>query len=284
MKDLRILKLRNNYLTSLKNESLASVPNLLTADFAHNVISHIQAGSFTKQTKLMSLDLSFNNITTLDDGTFERRIPRLLLDGKQYLLCLEVLDYTNFSGNKLICDNKFDWFINYVSKNQVQTTAVVGQSDVKCDAPLRYSGVPLTELNRKKANDSFTESMNTLGFGNPSMVSAGGNMIASVLPALLAGQGGGQAGGFLGAVPLLRNFPGMGFIPGEANPELDFAVERFSEPLVRIATGSKPVPGDLQQMMSTLPKLIVNIPGAGDIDLIKVVSLYKSVQQFCVLA
>lgn len=153
----------------------------------------------------------------------------------------------------------------------MQTSAVAGQSDAKCDGPLRYSGVPLTELNRRKANDTFTQSMNTLGFGDPSMTAASGNMIASVLPALLAGAGNaGQAGGFLGAVPLLRNLPGMGFIPGDVNPDLDFAVERFSEPLVRMATGSKPVPGDIQQMMSTLPKLIVNMPGAGDIDLIKV--------------
>ena len=68
----------------------------------------------------------------------------------------------------------------------------------------------------------------------------------------------------------------------DADSDLDVAVERFSEPIVRLASGTKPGPGDIRQMMSTLPILLVNIPGVGDVDLKKVCFMFVIVyNNFC---
>ena len=117
----------------------------------------------------------------------------------------------------------------------------------------------------------------------PVSTGSGSAAIASVpaadLNAALASIPSGDAAGFLSSftntLPALSNFPafsslGRGVAGATGDPKLDAAIAQFSEPIVRFVVGDRPVPSDIRQMVGTLPDLIINIPGIGNVDMTKV--------------
>uniref|UniRef100_A0A7E4WCZ6 LRRCT domain-containing protein n=1 Tax=Panagrellus redivivus TaxID=6233 RepID=A0A7E4WCZ6_PANRE len=266
IKNLQQLTLHNNSIVEVSNVSLISLPKLNVLDLSDNKLRRIAPGAFTAQKNLYWLDLSDNGLQTFEKGVFEQKISNIILD-----------------GNNFTCDEKFDWFVTYLVQKQVRTFVASGQPEIACAAPPKYLGVRLKDLMIKKANETLTQSMNTLGFNSNSNTGANAAFLASLLPSLLGGQSqaAGGAGGVLAqltqAMPSLRNIPGMNYgngrsggAMGQANANLDSAIEQFTEPLVRFATGGQPVPSDIRQFIDSIPNLVVNIPGFGNIDLKKI--------------
>jgi hypothetical protein len=45
---------------------------------------------------------------------------------------------------------------------------------------------------------------------------------------------------------------------------------QFSEPIVKFASGVQPSPADVNKLLQSLPSLMVNVPGFGNVDVSKV--------------
>lgn len=43
---------------------------------------------------------------------------------------------------------------------------------------------------------------------------------------------------------------------------------------MNFASGSQPLPSDINQLIKSIPNLVVNIPGFGDVDVSKVIYFY----------
>ncbi|VDP09141.1 unnamed protein product [Heligmosomoides polygyrus] len=76
------------------------------------------------------------------------------------------------------------------------------------------------------------------------------------------------------AIPAMRNMPrvDMGVQLGAetvVNPNLNSAIEQFTAPLVRFATGGQPGASDIEQLIRWIPNFIVNVPGLGNVDISK---------------
>ncbi|CAJ0587791.1 unnamed protein product, partial [Mesorhabditis spiculigera] len=77
------------------------------------------------------------------------------------------------------------------------------------------------------------------------------------------------------AIPALKSLPnladlktggGMKTFGIPMDPQLSAALEEFSAPLVRFAHGGQPLESDIRQILQSIPALIVNVPGFGDVD------------------
>ncbi|CAB3408827.1 unnamed protein product [Caenorhabditis bovis] len=262
MRNLQQLSFRNNSLTSLDASSFPQLLHLTTLDLGHNQISDIAEGTFDRLTKLFWLDLSHNNITGFRPRVFSRKISNILLD-----------------GNQLICDEKFNDFLTYLVANKVRTFLPF-QEEIRCVGPEKYAGVRLKDLMMKKANDTITQGSRLIGLSTKPEQNS---LISSFLPSLGPLGNFNQAGGNIPllstitqTIPALRSIPG--FDPAVANTrgavplpqkKLNDAIEQFTAPLVRFATGGQPVPSDIEQMIRSIPNLMVNVPGFGDVDLSK---------------
>ncbi|VDM61713.1 unnamed protein product [Angiostrongylus costaricensis] len=315
MRNLQQLNLRNNSLTSMDENTFSSLRQLTTLDLAHNNLRTIAKRTFAHQTKLFWLDLSNNQLSSFEEGTFETKIANILLD-----------------GNRLICDDAFDWFIRYLVTNRVRTFLPF-QPEISCAGPEKYAGVRLAscfreitrlkgwtrvkltscackeredqntftyavkgtlhgffglvnllkDLMMRKANDTLTEGMKTLGLSEHGQRS----FISSLIPGFRSAPAAG--GGVLEqaangipilstlsqAIPLMRNMPGLDVANPRAsagqlvNPKLNTAIEQFTAPLVRFATGGQPVASDIEQLIQSIPNFVVNVPGLGDVDVSK---------------
>uniref|UniRef100_A0A7I5E6B8 Leucine-rich repeat domain containing protein n=1 Tax=Haemonchus contortus TaxID=6289 RepID=A0A7I5E6B8_HAECO len=271
MRNLQQLNLRNNSLTAVDEYSFASLRFLTTLDLAHNELVKIGKRTFSHQSKLFWLDLSNNKLTGFEEGTFDTKIANLLLD-----------------GNHLICDDDFDWFVRYLVTNRVRTFLPF-QTEITCAGPEKYAGVRLKDLMIKKANDTLTEGMRSLGFNSDQSQNS---LLSALLPgfrpppAASANGGGalGQAAAGLPilstlsqAIPSMRNMPGLDMTAAAAaaggaqpaNPNLNTAIEQFTAPLVRFATGGQPVQSDIEQLIQSIPNFVVNVPGMGNVDISK---------------
>ncbi len=74
---------------------------------------------------------------------------------------------------------------------------------------------------------------------------------------------------------ITQNLPSLGGVPGlfpgvGRTSELDRAIEQFAGPLTRFATNGQPVASDVNQFLGSIPNLVSNLPGVGNIDLSKV--------------
>ncbi|ETN70779.1 leucine Rich repeat-containing domain protein [Necator americanus] len=265
MKNLQQLNLRNNSLSSVDENTFSSLRQLTTLDLAYNNLKKIGKKTFLHQTKLFWLDLSNNQLTSFEEGTFDSKIANILLD-----------------GNRLICDDSFDWFVRYLVTNRVRTFLPF-QAEISCAGPEKYAGVRLKDLMMKKANDTLNEGMKTLGFNEQGQRS----FISSLIPGLNPPQSRGMDSSALEhaaagipilstlsqAIPSMRNMPALeagGAVAGQpVNPQLNTAIEQFTAPLVRFATGGQPVASDIQQLIESIPNFVVNVPGLGNVDISK---------------
>ncbi|WKX91556.1 hypothetical protein Q1695_009966 [Nippostrongylus brasiliensis] len=269
VKNLQQLNLRNNSLASVDENTFSSLRHLTTLDLSYNGLKSIAKRTFAHQTKLFWLDLSKNELRSFEEGTFDAKIANILLD-----------------GNPLQCDDEFDWFVRYLVTNRVRTFLPY-QPEITCAGPEKYVGVRLKDLMIKKANETLTEGMKTLGFNEQGQRS----LISALIPGLRSAPTG-AAGGALGqaaaglpilstlsqAIPSMRNMPGMDMQSAAAaagaagqpvNPNLNSAIEQFTAPLVRFATGGQPVASDIEQLIQSIPNFVVNVPGLGDVDVSK---------------
>ncbi|CAK5126732.1 unnamed protein product [Meloidogyne enterolobii] len=281
MKHLKDLILRNNSINNLSRESFLSIQELVSLDLSHNELSNLKAGTFAPLQRLHILKLDNNKLETIEEGAFDWKVDTLLLD-----------------GNSLRCDDKLDWFVDWLVRNKVRTF-VPDQPEIRCASPEQKRGTRLKELMIKRNN--LTESLIETSLKNipglPQNVNknraaeAAGNFLANLLP---NGGGGHQRAGtqigsemlntFAKNIPELRNLPGMEFVQN-LNPAstigkqknngnvggggIDTAIDKFSEPLVKFASGVPPSSADVDQLLSSIPSLIVNVPGFGNVDVSK---------------
>lgn len=269
MKNLQQLNLKNNSLSVLDNSTFNSVPLLTTLDLSYNGIYRIEREAFASLTKLFWLDLSSNHIATFEKGTFSQKIANILLD-----------------GNPLYCDEKMDWFVDYLIRNQVRTFLPY-QPEVTCSGPEKFVGVRLKELMIKKANETLNAVSRTLN-GNraqapvPYPIEAAFPGVVLMVPEVPALESPGSLsripiiGGITEALPAMRNIPGLNFIPklgGQQTGEvsaLNGAIEQFSAPLIRVASsGGMPSSSDIEEMIKSIPNLVINVPGLGNVDVSK---------------
>ncbi|CAP33280.2 Protein CBR-EGG-6 [Caenorhabditis briggsae] len=260
MKNLQQLSIRNNTLTSLDASSFAQLPHMTTLDLGYNKIQKIEEGTFDKLVKLFWLDLSNNEISGFQTNVFKKKISNILLD-----------------GNKLICDESINEFLTYLVANKVRTFLPF-QQEITCHGPEKYAGVRLKDLMMKKANETISEGTRLMGIPQ---ANNNHNLLSSFLPSL------GPLGNMNAAnvplvntltntIPALRSIPGFGGAAptgtGAAsvpNKHLNDAIEDFTGPLVRFATGGQPVASDIEQLIRSIPNMVVNVPGFGDVDLSK---------------
>uniref|UniRef100_A0A915LX06 LRRCT domain-containing protein n=1 Tax=Meloidogyne javanica TaxID=6303 RepID=A0A915LX06_MELJA len=283
MKHLKDLILRNNSINNLSRESFLSIQELVSLDLSHNELSNLKAGTFAPLQRLHILKLDNNKLETIEEGAFDWKVDTLLLD-----------------GNSLRCDDKLDWFVDWLVRNKVRTF-VPDQPEIRCASPEQKRGTRLKELMIKRNN--LTESLIETSLKNipglPQNVNknraaeAAGNFLANLLP---NGGGGHQRAGtqigsemlntFAKNIPELRNLPGMEFVQnlnpassigkqknegnvGGGGGGIDTAIDKFSEPLVKFASGVPPSSADVDQLLSSIPSLIVNVPGFGNVDVSK---------------
>ncbi|KAF7640183.1 hypothetical protein Mgra_00000009 [Meloidogyne graminicola] len=275
MRHLKDLILRNNSIKELSRESFLSVQELISLDLSLNELINIKSGTFTPLQKLHLLKLNNNKLENIEKGAFDWKIDTLLLE-----------------GNSIHCDDKLDWFIEWLVKNKVRTF-LPGQPEILCSSPEEKKGIRLNQLMIKKNNlteSLISNSLRTIpGFQqNSNTAAAAGNFLANLLPNSANSHQ--RAGAQFGTEMIntfthhLPNLPGMGFVNNltpkstigkQSNREginsggIDTAIDQFSEPLVKFASGVKPSNADVDQLLSSIPTLIVNVPGFGNVDVSK---------------
>ncbi|VDN04555.1 unnamed protein product [Thelazia callipaeda] len=238
MQNLQQLNLRNNSITVLDNMTFTSVSQITTLDLAHNGIQKIEKDAFRTLKYLFWLDLSSNNIRTLEMGTFNEKIANILLN-----------------DNPLYCDKKMDWLVSYLVTNQVRTFLPT-QNEVLCSGPDKYKG-------RDKLNSVISSGVyGLLPIVTPTQKPNSLEMVPII-------------GAFTDVIPSIQNFPGINYLPkakGEQMHDvqkLNSAIEQLSAPLIRVATGERAGPADIEQIIQAIPNLVINVPGIGNVDLSK---------------
>ncbi|VDM12433.1 unnamed protein product, partial [Wuchereria bancrofti] len=254
MRNLQQLNLRNNSLTVLENTTFTSVSKITTLDLAHNSIQTIEKNVFTPLKDIFWLDLSSNLIKTVEQDTFKEKIANILLN-----------------DNPLHCDEKLNWLVNYLVVNQVRTFLPY-QTEVLCAGPEKYTGVRLKELMIAKANETMDKAKNNFYENGQRDVDLPSEA-HDLLPNLALTQS--VIGALTEAIPSIQNIPGINYLP-KANEErtidvrkFNSAIEQLSSPLIPATAGKQAVSVDIEQFIQTIPNLVVNIPGMGDVDISK---------------
>lgn len=272
MRHLKDLNLRNNTISELNRHSFTSSPELISLDLSHNQLKTLRNGTFTPFQRLHLLKLDNNEIEAIENGTFEGKIDTILLD-----------------GNNLRCDQQLDWFIDWLVKNKIRTF-VPNQPEIKCALPLSKKGMRLKDLMMQKnnlTNEVLSSLHNVPGIGTRSLngetTSDAGNLLANLIPGLTRQAQGAQLGSQMlnslaQTFPELRYLPGMKFVPNTfssttanqpTEKSFDSAIDQFSEPLVKFASGVQPSPADVNRLLESIPSLVVNVPGLGNVDVSK---------------
>ncbi|EFO26857.2 leucine Rich Repeat family protein [Loa loa] len=249
MRNLQQLNLRNNSLSVLENSTFTSVSQITTLDLAHNGIHTIEKDVFTPLKDIFWLDLSSNLIKAIEKDTFKEKIANILLN-----------------DNPLHCDEKLDWLVNYLVANQVRTFLPY-QTEVLCAGPEKYAGVRLKELMIVKANETMSKARHAFyANGQSDIAITQPPNPFEMVPVI---------GALTDAIPSVQNIPGINYLP-KANGErildaqkFNSAIEQLSSPLTRVIAGKQPGPADIEQFLQTIPNLVVNIPGIGDVDVSK---------------
>ncbi|XP_044004103.1 leucine-rich repeat-containing protein 15-like [Aphidius gifuensis] len=88
LSNLKILKIRNNQLTSLLKDTFTGLKNLRTLDLSYNQLDYLESGTFNNLSNLQQLSFNNNNLTELSSDIFND---------------LEKLRWLELSRNKLNC-------------------------------------------------------------------------------------------------------------------------------------------------------------------------------------
>uniref|UniRef100_A0A1I8ECL6 Leucine Rich Repeat family protein n=1 Tax=Wuchereria bancrofti TaxID=6293 RepID=A0A1I8ECL6_WUCBA len=298
-KNLEVLDLSENMLT--KVPSFKELSNLRQIHLRHNKISRVETLAFSSNRKLQLISLQSNKITAMSRNSFDsldelvvlnlannviKKIERVMLDGMRNLQqlnlrnnSLTVLENTTFTSvskittldlahnnNPLHCDEKLNWLVNYLVVNQVRTFLPY-QTEVLCAGPEKYTGVRLKELMIAKANETMDKAKNNF-YENGQR-----DVAHDLLPNLALTQS--VIGALTEAIPSIQNIPGINYLP-KANEErtidvrkFNSAIEQLSSPLIPATAGKQAVSVDIEQFIQTIPNLVVNIPGMGDVDISK---------------
>ncbi|KAI1726862.1 leucine rich repeat domain-containing protein [Ditylenchus destructor] len=240
IRNLKTLILRANQIADINNAAFLSTSNLVVIDLSDNKLQKIRTGTFAKLSKIFSLDLSNNLLSIFERGAFEARIANFILD-----------------GNRFNCDAEFDQFVAYLVKNQARAF-FPNQPDIKCVSPPENEGKRLRELMMEKASETHvaSEQDSSTKFDLVGLLQRTGT----------SGVQGGEANS-IQAVRRLSS-SGQSLDTSNNNSDLIRAREQVANLFTRIASGTLPA-AELNQLIKSIPSLVVNIPGLGNIDVSK---------------
>ncbi|XP_072248351.1 leucine-rich repeat and fibronectin type III domain-containing protein 1 [Leuresthes tenuis] len=137
------LDLSNNNLRSLPWEAIARMTNINTLTLDHNLIDHIEAGTFTMLTKLVRLDMTSNRLQKLPpDSLFQH--AQVLSDAKGSSSSTLAV---SFGGNPLHCNCELLWLRRLTREDDLETCASpehlmdkyfwsIQEEEFICDPPL----------------------------------------------------------------------------------------------------------------------------------------------------
>ncbi|KAF6724935.1 Leucine-rich repeat and fibronectin type III domain-containing protein 1 [Oryzias melastigma] len=113
------LDLSNNNLRGLPWEAIARMSNINTLTLDHNLIDHIEAGTFTLLTKLVRLDMTSNRLQKLPpDSLFQH--AQVLSDAKGSSSSTLAV---SFGGNPLHCNCELLWLRRLTREDDLETCA-----------------------------------------------------------------------------------------------------------------------------------------------------------------
>ncbi|TSK67167.1 Leucine-rich repeat and fibronectin type III domain-containing protein 1 [Bagarius yarrelli] len=114
------LDLSYNNLRTLPWEAIARMTNINTLTLDHNLIDHIEAGTFTLLTKLVRLDMTSNRLQKLPpDSLFQH--AQVLSDPKGSTSSSRLA--VSFGGNPLHCNCELLWLRRLTRKDDLETCA-----------------------------------------------------------------------------------------------------------------------------------------------------------------
>uniref|UniRef100_A0A672FVD2 Leucine rich repeat and fibronectin type III domain containing 1 n=1 Tax=Salarias fasciatus TaxID=181472 RepID=A0A672FVD2_SALFA len=137
------LDLSNNNLRSLPWEAIARMTNINTLTLDHNLIDHIEAGTFTLLTKLVRLDMTSNRLQKLPpDSLFQH--AQVLSEAKGSSSSTLAV---SFGGNPLHCNCELLWLRRLTREDDLETCASpehlmdkyfwsIQEEEFICDPPL----------------------------------------------------------------------------------------------------------------------------------------------------
>ncbi|PWA22055.1 hypothetical protein CCH79_00010316, partial [Gambusia affinis] len=146
------LDLSNNNLRGLPWEAIARMTNINTLTLDHNLIDHIEAGTFTLLTKLVRLDMTSNRLQKLPpDSLFQH--AQVLSDAKGSSSSTLAV---SFGGNPLHCNCELLWLRRLTREDDLETCASpehlmdkyfwsIQEEEFICEPPLitkHYSSKP----------------------------------------------------------------------------------------------------------------------------------------------
>ncbi|KAK0396624.1 hypothetical protein QR680_001791 [Steinernema hermaphroditum] len=154
LKNLRILDLSHNEISSIEDKAFQGLPQLSQLNLSSNDIRHFTHSQFgSAVTNLELLNLDHNNIQCVTSETFSyfTSLRKLSLSHNQIrtitngvLSKMTQLDELLIEGNQLVCNCYLGDFIRYATKN-----AEVVKGNVVCDEPLNLRGTHLSKLDSK---------------------------------------------------------------------------------------------------------------------------------------
>lgn len=113
------LDLSNNNLRSLPWEAIARMTNINTLTLDHNLIDHIEAGTFTLLTKLVRLDMTSNRLQKLPpDSLFQH--AQISSEAKGSISSTLAV---SFGGNPLHCNCELLWLRRLTREDDLETCA-----------------------------------------------------------------------------------------------------------------------------------------------------------------
>ncbi|CAL8401858.1 unnamed protein product [Gadus morhua 'NCC'] len=153
LKNLSVLNIKGNKLTSLHLLTFIDTPNLNKIDLSGNYLTDIPDNLFSPIQKLKSLYISHINLRSLDfllHANFSE-LEFLQVGNnsfsvirEQVILSLSALNYLNMQGNSFTCNCDNAWFLKWVITNK--QTQVFDAYNFECNYPPDLKGKKLLQI------------------------------------------------------------------------------------------------------------------------------------------